>query len=89
MSEEEQRIAMLEKTVAALWKCCDADLTGCRVYGVSAWDLKLERIEQQNLIITPENEPAITVDNIEVAQFIYQSRGKPPLFLATCLRKPA
>jgi hypothetical protein len=52
MSEEEQRIAMLEKTVAALWKCCDADLTGCRVYGVSAWDLKLERIEQQNLMFT-------------------------------------
>ena len=48
-----------------------ADLTGCRIYGVSAWGLKLEGAKQQNLVITPENEPEITVDNIEVAQFVY------------------
>src|SRR5262249_50064942 len=48
-----------------------ADLTGCRIYGVSAWRLKLEKTQQQNLVITREDEPAITVDNIEVAQFIY------------------
>ena len=48
-----------------------ADLTGCRIYGVSAWGLKLERAKQQNLVITREDEPEITVDNIEVAQFIY------------------
>ena len=49
----------------------DADLTGCYVYGVSAWGLKLNRARQQNLVITPKDEPTITVDNIEVAQFIY------------------
>jgi hypothetical protein len=49
----------------------DADLTGCHIYGVSAWGLKLEGTKQQNLVITPEDEPEITVDNIEVAQFIY------------------
>jgi Pentapeptide repeats (8 copies) len=48
-----------------------ANLTGCHVYGVSAWGLKLERTKQQNLVITQANEPEITVDNIEVAQFIY------------------
>ena len=48
-----------------------ADLTGCRIYGVSAWGLKLEGSKQQNLIITRADEPEITVDNIEVAQFIY------------------
>jgi hypothetical protein len=48
-----------------------ADLTGCRVYGVSAWGLKLDSVKQQNLIVTPANEPEITVDNIEVAQFVY------------------
>jgi hypothetical protein len=48
-----------------------ADLTGCRVYGVSAWGLKLKGAKQQNLIITPYNEPEITADNIEVAQFVY------------------
>src|SRR5258708_7475832 len=48
-----------------------ADLTGCHVFGVSAWGVTLNRAKQQNLVITQEDEPAITVDNIEVAQFIY------------------
>jgi hypothetical protein len=48
-----------------------ADLSGCRIHGVSAWGLKLKRTKQQILIITSEREPEITVDNIEVAQFIY------------------
>ena len=49
-----------------------ADLTGCLIYGVSAWRLKLAtKTKQQNLVITYPNEPAITVDNIEIAQLIY------------------
>jgi uncharacterized protein YjbI with pentapeptide repeats len=48
-----------------------ADLSGCRVYGISAWDLKLNWAEQKDLIITPLGRPEITVDNLEVAQFIY------------------
>jgi hypothetical protein len=49
-----------------------ADLTGCYVYGVyPAWNLQLERTKQQNLLITRRGDYAITVDNIEVAQFIY------------------
>jgi hypothetical protein len=49
----------------------EADLTGCSIYGMSAWGLKLNGTKQQNLIITHSKEPTITVDNIEVAQFIY------------------
>ncbi|WP_396604582.1 pentapeptide repeat-containing protein [Bradyrhizobium sp. YCK136] len=48
-----------------------ADLTSCRIFGISAWRLKLDGAKQQNLVIKPEDEPQITVDNIEVAQFIY------------------
>ena len=48
-----------------------ADLTGCLVYGVSAWDLNLAGTKQLNLVITERDEPVITVDNLEVAQFIY------------------
>jgi uncharacterized protein YjbI with pentapeptide repeats len=49
-----------------------ADLTGCLIYGVSAWGLKLDSTtKQQNLVITHTVEPAITVDNIEVAQLVY------------------
>jgi Pentapeptide repeats (8 copies) len=63
--------AGLEAAILVNTDFTDADLTGCRIYGVSAWNLKLERAKQQDLIITPRNEPEITVDNIEVAQFIY------------------
>lgn len=48
-----------------------ATLDGCRVYGVSAWGVQLDDAIQTNLRITPENEPDITVDNLEVAQFFY------------------
>jgi hypothetical protein len=48
-----------------------ADLTGCNVYGVSAWNLKLEGTKQQDLVITPPEESTVTVDDIEVAQFVY------------------
>jgi uncharacterized protein YjbI with pentapeptide repeats len=49
----------------------NANLTGCHVYGVSTWNLTLEGTTQKDLIITREGEPVITVDNLEVAQFIY------------------
>jgi hypothetical protein len=49
----------------------NADITGCRVYGVSAWGVKLKDAKQEGLIITQPHESAITVDNLEVAQFIY------------------
>jgi uncharacterized protein YjbI with pentapeptide repeats len=48
-----------------------ADITGCRIFGVAAWKVRLEGAKQQNLVITSPFEPAITVDDIEVAQFIY------------------
>jgi hypothetical protein len=57
-----------------------ADITGCRVHGVSAWRLKLDsRTKQQNLIITHNDEPEITVDNIEVAQFVYLLLHNPKI----------
>jgi uncharacterized protein YjbI with pentapeptide repeats len=48
-----------------------ANLTGCTIYGISAWGIQLQGAHQTNLRITPDNEPAITVDSLEVAQFIY------------------
>jgi hypothetical protein len=49
----------------------DAKIEGARVYGVSAWNIMNEGLNQQNLIITKPDESEITVDNLEVAQFIY------------------
>lgn len=48
-----------------------ANLTGCSVYGISAWDLTLDGAKQSSLNISRWNEPAITVDSLEIAQFIH------------------
>src|SRR6516164_5680876 len=48
-----------------------ADLTGCYIYGISAWDLRLEGAKQENLIFTPPGEPKAMVDDLEVAQLFY------------------
>lgn len=48
-----------------------ATITDCYVYGTSAWNLELDHTTQRNLVITDSLEGGITVDNIEVAQFIY------------------
>jgi uncharacterized protein YjbI with pentapeptide repeats len=48
-----------------------ANLVDCFIYGISVWNVKLEEAIQENLIITELGEPKITVDNLEVAQFIY------------------
>ena len=49
----------------------DATMTRCRVFGSSVWQVGLSGTLQKELIITPPDEAAITVDNLEVAQFIY------------------
>lgn len=48
-----------------------ATLTGCRVYGASAWNVTLVDTVQHDLIISDDGEPELTVDDLEVAQFIY------------------
>jgi uncharacterized protein YjbI with pentapeptide repeats len=48
-----------------------ANLDGCRIYGTSVWNVKTDNSSQQGLVITPPNEPEITVDNLKVAQFVY------------------
>jgi Pentapeptide repeats (8 copies) len=71
LGEANLRGADLRLTHLVQTDLTDADLTGCRIYGLSAWGLKLERAKQQDLVITRADEPEITVDNIEVAQFVY------------------
>ncbi|WP_131745057.1 pentapeptide repeat-containing protein [Frankia sp. Cppng1_Ct_nod] len=49
-----------------------ADISGCRVYGSTVWKTRLTGTMQQDLVITPaDEESALTVDNIDVAQFMY------------------
>jgi uncharacterized protein YjbI with pentapeptide repeats len=49
-----------------------AKLRDCPIFGISAWNIKTnEDTEQINLIISDNNDPVMTVDNVKVAQFIY------------------
>ena len=48
-----------------------AKLSGSFVYQTNVWDLEGEFEEQNDLVITPDGVPAITVDNVKVAQFVY------------------
>lgn len=49
----------------------NTELDECYLYGISSWDLNLQKSRQKNLIITPDDMPTVTVDNIELAQFLY------------------
>lgn len=48
-----------------------AKFTGSRVYGVSIWNLDTTDAQQHSVIITRREEPAVTVDDLDVAQFLY------------------
>ena len=63
--------AMLDLASLVSTDFTDATLTDCSIYGISAWDVKLDRTAQFDLTITPYSQPKITVDNLKTAQFIY------------------
>lgn len=63
--------ANLSNTQLARANFAGAKLIGCKVYGISAWELELTGAEQTDLIITPPDEPKVTVDNLEIAQFVF------------------
>lgn len=48
----------------------NTNLEGCHVYGCSAWDIKGEPKSQKNLVISPHESPPVTLDDLEMAQFI-------------------
>jgi len=48
-----------------------ANLSGCSVYGSAVWNVDLEGAIQHNIVVTEDNEPRITVDDLEIAQFVY------------------
>ncbi len=74
--------ANLQGTQLAKTNLEGAKLIRCKVYGMSAWDLKLDRAVQRDLIIRyryrsegesteGSSEDQITVDDLQLAQFIY------------------
>lgn len=72
LSEADLRWADLSWANISLANLKGATLTGCKIFAVSAWELKIDNeTKQKDLIITAYNQPTVTVDDIEVAQFIY------------------
>ena len=73
--------------VAAEIQGCQLD--GARVYGVAAWDLRGQPQSSRDLVVTPDNLPRITTDDIRVAQFIYLLVNNPEIrnVLDTVTRK--
>ena len=63
--------AILDYAVLRETNLREANLTGCSVCGLSAWNIDLEGANQSSLVITFPSEPAIMVDTLDVAQFIY------------------
>jgi uncharacterized protein YjbI with pentapeptide repeats len=49
-----------------------AKLRDCHIHGISAWNIETNGdTEQVNLVISDDDAPVMTVDNLKVAQFIY------------------
>ena len=71
LSRADLRDANLRQSIMIKTVLDGADLTGAHVYGASVWDVSLDNATQRDLIITDPYEPTITVDNLEVAQFIH------------------
>lgn len=48
-----------------------AILNNCKIYGISVWNLQGTPKDQSNLVITSEKEFPITVDDLQLGQFIH------------------
>jgi hypothetical protein len=64
--------AVLRYTSLAETSMEGAILTGCQIYGTSAWNLRGTPRDQSNLVIRANRQdPAVSVDDLEIAQFVY------------------
>ncbi len=64
--------ASLSRAICVETNFSNANMENAYIYGISVWNIKTEGLKQENLKITKgEYRSGITVDNLEVAQFIY------------------
>jgi uncharacterized protein YjbI with pentapeptide repeats len=71
LAETDLTDANLESAVL-VGACLRASLmTGAHVFGASVWDTDTALANQENLVISSEGQPIVTVDRLEIAQFIY------------------
>lgn len=63
--------AVLRQSIAIKTDFTNANLSNSHIYGISAWDNLTDGAIQKDLVITEPNNPLITVDSIQIAQFIH------------------
>jgi hypothetical protein len=66
LSDANLELAILVQTTVE-----GTSFAGARVYGVSVWDLKGSPKDETDLVVTPPDQPTVTVGDLEVAQFVY------------------
>lgn len=71
LSESQIFASDLEGAVLIKTNLTKTILSNVGIYGVAVWDIVKIETYQENLLITPPDQPEITVDDLEVAQFIY------------------
>jgi uncharacterized protein YjbI with pentapeptide repeats len=72
LSEADLILANLSLATLVETRLEGANISNSLIYGISAWNLKInQETKQFSLTITHIGEPHITVDNLEVAQFIH------------------
>jgi uncharacterized protein YjbI with pentapeptide repeats len=49
----------------------EAIIVNTRVFGVSAWNIEGQLKRQDEIVITPSGQPRVTVNDLEVANFVY------------------
>ena len=57
----------------------DAYFNACNIFGVSVWKVKGDPVNQTNLNISDFHEIEITVNSLEIAQFIYLILNNPKI----------
>jgi len=66
------RDANLRQAIAIKANFSGCDISASKVYGISAWDIVTdENTKQLDLVITEPWDPIITVDNLQLAQFLH------------------
>ncbi len=77
LTDSQIRSADLSGSILVGTNLSRANLTGATIHGIAAWDLILDGTVQDALRITKRGDPLISVDNIEVAQFVYLLLSSP------------
>ncbi|MBR1123703.1 pentapeptide repeat-containing protein [Bradyrhizobium lablabi] len=71
LSNADLRSADLRGAKLVRTNLSNADLTRCRIYGAATWGLNVKGAKQRSIVITDDGGPEITVDDIEIGQFLY------------------